>query len=88
MSKVSYKIIINLIRPIKEYMLSISQVKDKLKVIDTIDIPYEQGMEKKIIQYGIGYLDKSKIFDSTSLAILELTGKNINNKSKKSIFKI
>jgi len=88
MSKVSYKIIINLIRPLKEYMLSVGQVKDKLKVIDTVDIPYEQGMEKKIIQYGIGYLEKSKIFDSTSLAILELTGKNINNKSKKSIFKI
>ena len=87
LSKTDYQLIINLNRPLKDFILSISQVKDKLKINNTIDILYEQDIEKRIIQNGIGCLENSKVFEPISEAIKILTGKDINRKSKYSIFK-
>ncbi|MGD8170575.1 AAA family ATPase [Vibrio sp. TRT 21S02] len=87
MGKSEHQVVFILNRPVKDYMVTLSNAKERIRVKDTLDIMYEQNLEKTMIQEGIEGLMKSKYSNPVAEVVMNLTGKKIKTKSRFSLFK-
>ncbi len=79
--KFDHNIIFNMTRPGKDYVMSLSNAKTRIKAENTIDITYEPLLEKTIIQRGLNEISSFKFFKSIALIVNQLSGKEIKAKS-------
>lgn len=86
-NKSEHQVVFILNRPPKDYMVTLSSAKERIRVKDSIDVMYEQNLEKTLIQQGIQELMKSKYSAPVSAIVANLTGKKIKTKSRFSLFK-
>lgn len=77
-----HNIIFNMLKPSKDYVISLSSSKAKIKSSNTIDIIYESGFEKTIVQRGIDDILNLKFFTSVAHMVRQLSGKDLKTKSK------
>ncbi|MCG6461801.1 AAA family ATPase [Vibrio parahaemolyticus] len=82
--KFNHSVIFNMTRPSKDYVMSLSNAKTKIKAENTIDITYEPLLEKTIIQRGLNEISSFKFYKSIALIVNQLSGKEI--KAKTSLF--
>lgn len=87
MGKSEHQVVFILNRPVKDYMVTLSNAKERIRVKDTLDIMYEQNLEKTMIQEGVEGLMKSKYSNPVAEVVMNLTGKKIKTKSRFSLFK-
>ncbi|MGL4372356.1 MAG: AAA family ATPase [Turicibacter sp.] len=70
-------VVFNLTRPKSDYLMTVSDAKNRIKEISVIDIEYETGLDKYILQNGVKGLVKRKYFLPIAEIVRSLTGKNI-----------
>ncbi len=79
--------VFNLARPEKDYVMTINSAKERIKIQSSINLRYEAGLEKHLLQQGITSVSKCKYFSPFVQIIKDLTGKNIQPKAKFSLFR-
>lgn len=85
--KADHQVVFSMNRPNKDYMVTLTNAKERIRTKDTIDIAYEPTLEKVLIQEGIDGLMKSKYSAPVASMVAVLTGKKIKAKSRFSLFK-
>lgn len=85
---VELKVVFLMNRPPKDYIVPISQAKQRVPCDESYTIAYEPLLEKMLIQQGINEIKKSKYFSPIAEIVESMTGKDVKPKSKFQIFKL
>lgn len=85
--KCEHQIIFNLNRPAKDFMVTLANAKERIRVKDSFDFMYEPSLEKMLVQRGISELLKSKSSPAVLSMVATLTGKKIKTKSRFRLFR-
>ncbi len=75
-------------RPAKDYIVPITQAKQRLPCDESYTINYEPSLEKLVVQQGLSEVKKSKYFSAIAEIVESMTGKDVKPKSKFQIFKL
>ena len=86
-AKAEHELVFNLNRPAKDFMVTLTSAKERIRAKDSIDFCYEPSLEKLLIQQGIGQFMKSKSSAPVANMVATLTGKKIKTKSRFSLFR-
>ncbi|WP_407547178.1 type II secretion protein [Vibrio parahaemolyticus] len=82
LGKFEHNVIFNMVRPGKDYVMSLSSSKARIKIDNTFDIMYEPTLEKTIFQRGINEISSLKFFKSIANMVNQLSGKELKVKVK------
>ncbi|WP_391090555.1 AAA family ATPase [Vibrio sp. NH-UV-68] len=87
LGKIEHEIVFNLNRPAKDFMVTLSNAKERIRVKNSVDINYEPALEKVLIQRGMSEFIKSKSAAPIAQMVTLLTGKKLKSKSRFSLFR-
>lgn len=82
-----HSVIINSNRPAKDYLMSVSGAKERIRSEFCYVIGYESSLDKFVFKNGIAEMRGRKYFSTIVEIVKELTGKNIKSKLKINLFK-
>ncbi|WED24568.1 type II secretion protein [Vibrio sp. JC009] len=74
-------------RPVKDYLVSVDDAKERMKQKNALYIGYEAGLEKRLIQQGQITIEKTKLKKALEDLLAELVGKPKEKKFRFSLFK-
>ncbi|TKB48930.1 type II secretion protein [Ferrimonas sediminicola] len=77
LDKIPHRVILNQSRPNGDYALSMGDALEKLKMESALQLPYEAGLEKGLIQKGQSFLESKRLLRSLAAIVDELAGKRI-----------
>ncbi len=75
-----FKVIFNLSRNTKSYVMSLNSAKGRIKNSESIDFVYEEKLDKLLLTQGVEGVMGLRFMNSIAKIIMELTGKNIKPK--------
>lgn len=83
----TYNVVFNFVRQRKDYLMSVNEAAERVKINSFFDVSYEPGIEKIILQQGLTSITSKKYFFPYGEIIKSLTGKNIQPRTNFKLFR-